>query len=304
MHQIELPNENKLRELKFEKAESKGHFDLISTDKNGNDIIVSESDLIADMEWGHYYDLNHDVVSQAHRNKYNGFRKKYLATAYDKKIEELKNERILIQRLKLDHVDMKNSVIGEIYKDLLENMKSGNERSEQAGFLLETMITSLLIKISYDFSEKYDIEVEHATVEDDVEYKIDLIVKFKNKNRALEVDGESATKGIQLTLVKPGSEKYDIKKDQIYKANSRRNKKDKIDDLVLISVDLENREISKAYDEWKKRGEPAGGPEKFFKTDLIVNKILKGIFQETELDLSDPENKNIKNELWEYFEGK
>jgi len=307
MAKIDLPNEVELRQLRFSK-EDNGHFKLFFSTPDGAEVEVSESDLLSDMQWDNFYDLNHEIKSQAHRSRYNTFRKKYLAAAYEAKIEKLKNELMVIKRLEIDQVGMQNYIIGEIYKEQLAKIRQKKERSPNAGFILEKMITGILTKLSYDLGEKYVIEVQHASVYDDVELKIDLIIKVADKNRAIHVEENDKVKGIQLTLVLLNSEKFKEKQRQVDKAKAEIKElkeakvKTRIDDLVLIQVNVENKEISDAFKEWQRQGEIPGGPERFLSANVIVEKLLTGIFQETELDFN--QNKQFKNQLWQYFEGK
>lgn len=303
--ELEIPEHGQLRKIEFVKGD-KNKFVFSYKDQNGREVVVSPGDLIADMQWGVYYDLNHEIKSQAHRREYNKFRQQYVEAFYQQQIAEVETEEALINLLEIEHVEDRDYYLAEAYKNVyqaLQEHKQGRENM-QAGFLLEKMINGLLTKISVDLGAKYGFEVEQASVVDDVELKVDLIIKFPDKNRGVGVEETKKTKGIQLTLIRENDAKFARKKEQVarVKESIGQGKGLPVDDLVLIQVGVDNAEISDTYEKWAKMGKPTSGPEKLLKNQMIINEFLAKIFAETEFDFND--NPQFKNELWEYFEGK
>jgi len=240
--QLDLPEHAQMRSVEFVKGD-KNDFAFACKDKNGNEIMATPGDLIADMQWGVYYDLNHEIKSQAHRREYNKFRKQYAEAVYQLQIDEVETEKSLIQLLEIEHVEVRDYYLAEAYKSVYETLQQHQAGKEnmQSGFLLEKMINGLLTKISIDLGSKYGFEVEQATVIDDVELKIDLILKFADKNRGVGVEETKKIKGIQLTLIKKDDAKFKRKQDQVDKVKAiMKHTKLPVDDLVLIQVGVNN----------------------------------------------------------------
>jgi hypothetical protein len=304
LQKIELPGQPAAREIEFVK-DDKGKFHFEYFDKCGNKIIAMPGDLIADLQWGIYYDLNHEIKSSDHRGKYNKFRKQYLAAVYQVQIDKLETERLLIQRLKIDRVDLTDYYLGQIYQELYNELRQGrSEKEEQAGFIFEKMISGLLIKIAVDLGEHWNFSVARASVIDDVELKTDLLVKFlasKRGDRGVGAGENDTVKGFQLTLVDKNDKKWQRKKEQVQKIKQGISRGDitNIDDLVLLETEVGNQEVLSRYKEWQDRGQFAGGPENLFSLNQIMEFMAK-IFEQTDLDLT--QNKSFSYALNEYFE--
>ncbi len=305
--QFELPDNPQTRQVKFEK-DDKGRFYFIYENEQGNETIATPGDLVSDIDYGIYYDLNHEIKSQEHRIKYNKFRRRYLAAAYQAQIDKLETELLLIKRLKIDRINLDDYHIGQVYQELYDEFKSGQpDIKEQAGFLFEKMINGLLTKLSTDLGYKWGFGVEKASVIDDVELKTDLIVKFlesEQANRGVGAQESAKIKGFQLTLIDKNDKKFQRKKDQVVKVKAqiaelkRLGRQTDFDDLALLETEVDNQTVISRYDKWKDNGQPAGGPEKFFSENQIMEFLTK-IFEATDLDFE--QNEKFKTEVWQYF---
>ncbi|MFC1598915.1 hypothetical protein ACFL2U_02845 [Patescibacteria group bacterium] len=306
MQKIELPDNPDTREAGFVKDE-KGNFHFEFTDSNGNIVIASPGDLVSDMQWGIYYDLNHEIKSSDHRSKYDKFRKKYLAAAYQTKIDRLSKEKELLEGLQNPTLQ---TDIRDIYIDIYNEMKTETPEDEmQAGFIFEKMISGLLTKISIDLGDDFHFGVTQASVKDDVMYKADVIVKFIKSERGdrgvvarenKDVD-KTVNKGYQLTLIDQQSDEWKRKKRQVdrIKEMIMRGEIDKIEDLVLLETAVNNKDVMSRFDQWLKRGKFAGGPENLFPQQRIIMFLTK-IFENTDLDLN--KNPEFAKALDKYFE--
>lgn len=306
---LELPDIKELKPVDFIKDENgRFHFEY---EDNGYKKELTMGDLVSDMEWGIYYDLNHVVVAHEYRIKYERFRKVYVERFYQQKIDKLVTEQLLIRRLEIDHVDLENQDIANVYKEVYASLKEGDiQKEQQDGFKFEKMLTGLLLKIEQDLGSKWNFSIVKANVIDDVEMKTDLIVKLPQKNRGVGVDPKAPVmnaQGFQVTLIDMSDEKWKIKQGQVERVKRRIKELKaagdpvKIDDLVLFEGDVDTRAIKQAFKDWENVGRRSGGPENFLPFNEI-SKILKEIFKNSDLDLDS--NKTFKESLWEYFKAK
>ncbi|MDD4607058.1 MAG: hypothetical protein PHS07_01790 [Patescibacteria group bacterium] len=301
------------RFVDFKEKENIRQVDLVETKKGfyfeyrnskGEKQVVSESEMITDMEWGVYYDLNHQIVSKEIYQKYNTWREKYTQAYFDKLVRDKKDRQLILQRLFVDNVGQQDLYLAQAYESLLEGK---DER--KAGFVFEKMIQSTLKKISLDLGEEWGLEYIEADVVDDVEFKTDCILKIEDKHHRAtgveEISSDTKRKGIQLTLKKSGQKEFDDKKRQVESVKKKLHQHGlsqemlPIDDLVLLSVDVDNPEIMDKYNQWQKDHQKSGGPEKIFKPQRLME-ILSGIFQDSALDFN--QNDEFKKVLLDYFD--
>ncbi|MBN1326104.1 hypothetical protein JW977_03970 [Candidatus Falkowbacteria bacterium] len=304
---VELPGVKDLRKVDYVK-DDKGKFHFEYVDANNQKRYLMPGDLFSDMEWGVYYDLNHDVIAAEYRKKYDKFRKKYLETFYQRKIEHLATEQLLIQRLEIDKIGDRDYYLGQAYTAIHERLKKEDEGGdEQAGFLFEKMIKGILTKIATDLGEKHNFSVQNTSIIDDVELKADLVVNLPQKNRGVGVEESKKAKGIQLTLVDKNDAKFRRKVEQVQKIKEQIKKKVglggkiEIDDLVLLEVEVGNKDIMSKYNQWVAGKKNSGGPENLFSVNQILE-FLGGIFQDSDLDLQ--KNPQFKEDVWKYFKDK
>jgi hypothetical protein len=304
---MELPDVKELKSVEFVKDE-KGKFHFEYVDAQNRRRYLTPGDLLSDMEWGVYYDLNHDVVAAEYRKKYDKFRKKYLEAFYQQKIEKLATEQLLIWRLEIDKIADRDYYLGQAYTAVYERLKKENEAEGlSAGFLFEKMIGGILKKIAVDLGEKWKFSVQKASVIEDVELKADLVINLPERNRGVGIEESKKIKGIQLTLIEKDNEKFRRKVEQVQKVKEKIKKskglgeKIEIDDLVLLEVEVGNRDVLSKYDAWLKNDKSAGGPESYFSINQVME-FLSGIFKESDLDFDI--NKEFKEEVWEYFRNK
>ncbi len=304
---MELPDVKEKKSVEFVK-DDKGKFHFEYIDANKQKRYLTQGDLLSDMEWGVYYDLNHEVIAAEYRKKYDKFRKKYLEAFYQQKIERLLTEQLLIQRLEIDKIADQDYYLGQAYSAVYERLKKENETEGMpAGFLFEKMIGGILKKIASDLGEKWKFSMQKTSVIEDVELKTDLVINLPEKNRGVGVEESKKVKGIQLTLIEKGNEKFQRKVEQVQKIKEKIKKskglgeKMEIDDLVLLEVEVGNRDVLSKYETWLRNGKSAGGPESNFSVNQIME-FLGGIFKESDLDFEN--NKEFKEEVWQYFKNK
>lgn len=304
---MELPEVKELRQVEFVK-DDKGKFHFETTDSRGHKRALTKGDIISDMEWGIYYDLNHEVVAQEYRLKYEKFRQKYVQHYYQSKIDRLSSMKLAL--VMTNETD--DSYKAQAYQQIYERLKEEKEGEEmQAGFLFEKMIEGLLRKVAEDLGnrEESSFSIKKASVYDDVELKTDLIINLPEKKRGVGVEEKkviAGKKGFQVTLIDKHNEKWRHKQEQVAKAKAKIKElkaqgQDVPDDLVLFEVEVGNRDILNVFDKWQQSKRQSGGPENFFSLDQIME-FLGEIFKQSELDFET--NKVFKEDLWEYFRDK
>jgi len=250
---------------------------------------VSQGDLLTDINWGLYYELSAEVQKE--------FKEQYIKAVYDQEIAKLYDLQLIIQRTELEREQI-DDFLADTYKKVGAALEKGGE--ESAGLLFEKMIKNILSKVAIDL-KKYGLKIEPANVVEDVEEKIDFIIKHK-KTRGVGVEdveqaqGGEETLGIQFTLKSAKSEDFQKKQRQIARALKKPHE---VDDLVLISVPVEHDVIFGNYKKWQRHDKLPGGPENCFKSEVIVN-FIKEILKNTDL----AKDEKFLEDVGKYFEGK
>ncbi|MCX6743173.1 MAG: hypothetical protein NT116_02960 [Candidatus Parcubacteria bacterium] len=307
--------EVKTRPISYDKEQNV----FIFKTKNNYEVKATPGDLIGDIDWELYYDFE--------VNKYPelaGFKKEYNDKIFQSQIAEIENEQLLIEKLEIDKVSQHDTRLGEAYSKTHQALLEKKARRQQgvnsidrrSGFLFEKMLSSLLAKIAYDLGTKWDFAVQHATVEDDVQKKIDLFLRVIDRNRGIGVDKEQTPeetkKGFQVTLMRTSDFGYRIKQNKMnrLKESVARAKKygqaTFVDDVALISPGEEIEDVQGYFKKWERQGMVPGGPENFMSIKRVVYKYLQEIFQGTRLDLKKEKDNEIgfANDLLEYFRAK
>lgn len=272
-------------DLKFVESE---HEAIYSPREKGftiNNKFISEEEIFTDINWGKVYNLSASTPVE--------LKNQYLEEVFEHQYNELYNRQLVIDRVKIE--DKLDQRLEDTY-GRVEKAFDNKEEERSAGLMFEKMLYNLVYKFGHHF-KKYGLKIERLTVIDDVENKIDFVISLPKKNRGVGIEEINDEKlGVQFTLVENYSPKYNFKKRQVEKA--KKNIKDNdINDLVLISIPVNFKEIFDSFGVWDKNGRPAGGPEKNLsaKTKIMA---VEGIMKKTEL----AENNEFKNDLKQFFE--
>lgn len=306
MEQMELRETKELRKIEVE-SDGEGKFHFVWKDHDGYPKNLTRGDLISDMEWGIYYDLNHlDLAGRNLRESYEDFRKKYITHFYQRKIDRFTNMEIAARFTKSEQ----DPQIANAYKATYHRLKDEKEgESGPAGFLFETMLKCILQKVSEDFGHRHDFKfvLGRGNVMADIKYKSDIVIEFIQGNRGVNVNESKEVKGFQVTLIERNDPKFRKKLQQIERANQRL-REDKasgentiVDEVVDFKVEVGNQEVLDNFNNWAKRKRPGGGPELFFSADRIME-FLTDIFQKSDLDLNI--KSQIRETLQNYFKEK
>jgi hypothetical protein len=259
---------------------------LFDTDR-GYEVSATLADLISDLKWGNYYTLPAQTSL--------ALKQQYAAAYYKSRMDDIHDHQLVIQRLEIDKVSQKDMFLGIAYEEVKKRIE-GEAEYEQAGIIFEKMIANLLSKIAQDIPE-LTISIEHATVVEDVELKIDFIIHVNNKKRGVgvtEFEGDK-TLGIQFTL-RDKDDDYRVKEKQI--AQRQKNLKD-VDELLIVSVPVSCKEVMGVYGKWKNQGKPAGGPENLLDPVHAAN-YISSVLQQTHL----VEEPGVKEKILNYLKSK
>jgi len=239
--------------------------------QDGREEPVTMGEVVTDLSWGLDYHLDRESVPR-------NMRKRLLIERAKSRLQGLLDLQILAEEIASSqtHPDRVKA-----YEAVRERLGTG---SRQMGFIAEKMMVQLFRKLELDRGLPY--QVLGADVYQDVTQKIDFIIRKTDRARGvrLEDGGEEVkNKGIQFTLnTRPVV--LDRKQDQIRRSKQRLTEEDRIDDIMLVVMDM--GWVIDAYRRWEK-DKPPGGPDKFLNDAVrgqIFKKTLEGMLPEDELD--------------------
>ncbi len=248
---------------------------------NGTETLITLGEIMTDGEWGREYALDPKSVPKRIRKQYIVERtKRNLSRALDKQIALEEQENAQLDDKKRD-----------TYRRILEETRYGVERT---GLIAEKMVQNFLRKLTYDLG--FDFEILSADVFQDVEQKVDFVIKRKRKTRGVKVQPEASALavGVQFTTqVNP--EVLKSKRAQIRRVKDRlpftdeetyeESEEDEVADIILVSIPL--HDLRKIFLDWQRAGAPSGGPDKLWDLSTkhqIFKSTLRGIFTPAEID--------------------
>lgn len=234
-------------------------------DDNGDDRNATFGEIISDIDWGIYYDLDKTAPR--------AIQKRYLVQCAKKKLRDILDLQIIKSEVAGDisHVYKK-----EAYLAAEAGMESG-ERERQSGFVSERIVKDILKRASFDLKDM-PFEIHEADIFQDVEQKIDFIIHLKNVSRGVEVQSSDEAKdvGVQFSI-NPQAEMH--KQYQVEQSMRRlREMKERIQDIALVVFPL--RRVGMIREAWEKSGRPAGGPGRFLDKSTahkLFSELLKGL---------------------------
>lgn len=241
-----------------------------------NPRFVTLGALITDaVEWGGSYRMA-SAVPRAHR-------KKFLVERAKAEIRGLFHRQVAMTWASSRATEGRGN--DGAYAAILE--RETHPESLPAGVVAEKMVRSLLGKISIDGQDSFS--VEEADPYEDVEHKIDLIIRVKVRRRGVNVDTEERHDiGIQLTT-SGNAQTLAKKEEQVRRAQAEMmwSKEKPVDDLVLVRLPLGRTE--EVYRTWRKDRKrlPPGGPDALLGGEekaVIVRGVLQHLIPGDQLD--------------------
>lgn len=235
------------------------------TDTTGKKTEITLGEMITDSEWGNNYTFDETVNIHDIRQYYLNQLKAELRDQLDRQI-------IISETSNHYGSTSKQHAYAEIGKRI-------EQGSEQGGVVAEKMVKNFLKKLTIDGDA--DFEIIDADAHQDVDQKIDFIIHRKAGNhvrgaRVEEADSVDVTYkdiGIQFTTA---LDKSIHKQSQIDKVKSSRHGMGEVDDIVLVTLPVE--QASGLYKKWKEH-KTSGGPEKSWSTQT-QQAIFRGVMQQ------------------------
>lgn len=182
---------------------------------------------------------------------------------------------------------------------------------KHAGLIFERMIKNIFLQIMFDKSE-LGIKIEDVNVIEDVEGKIDFVIKFKKRTRGAAIEEKEGNLtegkkvlGIQFTILSEDSPYYQMRGKFKNKIEQIRRVKESgmpishtwLDDIILISVPVSVKEIIRRYQQWKQLGKPPGGPEALWDINTRIS-FIKAVLQK--MGVNDLLREK-EDELFQYY---
>jgi len=230
-------------------------------------IAVTFGQIMADLDWYIEYQLDPQSVPYI-------LRKQYLVERAKCRIKELLDEQITVHESDSEKLDpFKRSA----YAGLLREYRGGRETR---GHLAEKMVRNFLAKLATDLN--LDFEIMGADAHQDVEDKIDFVIRRRQIGRGVRVEETTENIGIQFTI--DMREETEMKKRRQIEMVKRWGSELDLQDLVLVRMDLNNL-VTPAIREWEKT-RPPGGPDNFLPLEIrkeIFYQLLSQIFEPTEI---------------------
>ncbi|MBT3412829.1 MAG: hypothetical protein HOJ15_01890 [Candidatus Jacksonbacteria bacterium] len=244
-------------------------------EKQGDEYVVdgesvSLGAIMTDGSWGIDYSFDAGSVPKV-------VRKKYLVEEARRRLQDLLDQQIIADEMDRGY----NAPTYDIIKQDKER------RVEKPGLIAEKMVEIFLKKLTYDYGVDFDVET--ADVYQDVEQKLDFIIRRKSRARGVEVsarEGEEAERlGVQFTIDQTQAKRTaKLKQIDRTKNQFRRSGDHPVDDIVLVSVPLDG--VKRIFDKWK-RTQASGGPDELWdiKTkERIFRGVMEGVLTVEEID--------------------
>lgn len=238
------------------------------TNDRQDKVELTKGEILTDGDWEMDYFLDPDTVPRS-------LRKKYLIKRSKSFIELNLNEQL--SRIGAGGAGSTN------YLHLLENLnKDPESRAISMGTVAEIMVKNFFEKLVYDHG--LDLEIVQADAEQDSLSKIDFIIKRRDYHRGVDVETsvQKGAVGIQFTLQKADTLRH--KKEQINELKTDILSREKLDDVVVVSIPGEI--VARCFNEWMDNGRRPGGPDKLMTTgdkEIIFNSLVQGILTEEEI---------------------
>ena len=237
-------------------------------------------DIITDMAWGLSYSLDPATVPRrAHKMMAVERTKGELMDLLNRQIAEEEGAR-------MDKTEERRQMFRMISGELLagrEKLMSPEMQKMHEGHVAEVMVENFFKKLQLDLG--VEINVQMGDLMQDMVQKIDFVVSRSRHRRGVGVETtDTKNLGVQFTL-RADAHAIGKKQSQIKRAKKKLVEKDRIDDIVLVSVPIVG--ITKQYKAWFKAGRPPGGPEQYWPEEVkeyVFKGVLDGVFEQEELD--------------------
>ena len=225
---------------------------------------VSFSEIVTDLEWGIDYDLGKNDKARLATRKY------YLEQAKDN-LRDLLDQQITRSEVGSRDVHVWKK---EAYQHHEEDRESGVDL-KKSGIIAEKMVKNILKKASLD-DDRLPFEVLDADIYQDVEEKIDFVIRHKERTRGVNVDAKDEVRDIAIQFsINPNAEFK--KRKQVRRAKRQLMNRGDMDDLVLVVLPINF--VQDLRRQWERDGRPAGGPDKLM-NQAQAKELFRGVMKD------------------------
>lgn len=251
---------------------------------------ISLSTMVADLTFGIKYSLPDTASPEAKENF-----KKYQEEA-QKYNEQLK---LHWKMAKVAGDNTLHLASKKAYRAIERRLKNEVEGSflhlsepDSLGLIGEKIVESILKKIVIEANIL--LEVLRANPIEDVEGKIDLILRREQKRRGIEMQSNEEVKDIGFQLIVAGPKNQNIAQKENQLKRVLKEYSERFNDIILLRIPP--TKIKEAFFNWKKDGYPPGGPSRYlteYERRYIAQMALQP-FESKQNFITDEELKRIK----------
>ncbi|MCX6747525.1 MAG: hypothetical protein NTW98_01075 [Candidatus Nomurabacteria bacterium] len=240
-------------EIRYNRHTSKIQY----TNKNGETIKTSMGQIVSGMEWGNTFNLKYDEFNEKREGQ-----KMYeiYALSFVKRETLSLLDKHITEREVTKHHEKQDVQREEAYLGIQAKNNTDPRELRRTGEIAEKMVQSLLMRLSID-NPNYGFEVVGINAYQDVNLKIDFIIKIKNTQQGVKT---ITTKNIQFTISNDPS-KTAIKERQIQKLQN------------VILIQMPELDVNSFYSKWKNDKDTVSGPDRLINTEIektILSKIV------------------------------
>ncbi|MDX1535769.1 MAG: hypothetical protein R3346_03350, partial [Candidatus Spechtbacterales bacterium] len=265
--------------VRYDKA--KNEFIIINED--GTEEQVTYGEILTDGEWGVLYHLDKKTVP---RNTI----KKYLIEQTKRQLRHELDLQIIFSEKSGIANKISKGQLGNQFKSRVqayENYHAALEEErleDRVGVWAEKMVKNIFKKMIYDHG--VGLVVSDVDIFEDIEHKIDFIIKRAQHKRGVRVEEIQDAQDIGIQITANGNKGvHKRKRRQISNVLEKQEVFELVDDIALVF--LSSKKISPAINEWEDRGRPPGGPDKILSEDTIekiFKQVLEGLLPPEEIE--------------------
>ncbi|MFH1145572.1 MAG: hypothetical protein V1707_01235 [bacterium] len=189
------------------------------------------------------------------------------------------DQKIFRKQLKQSALAWSKKIIRNHYNEQLRQEASlpyFDRSFQQAGFVAEVLTESLATRLS-GFPDAV-IKIRPGNELEDQRQKIDFVVEVNDKQKNIR------TIGVQLT-VDQRTETIERKLNQLRKVKIEKSNELNVENIQLVILDI--RDVMEAFNSWKQKKYPGGGPEQLLSQQTmayIVQELFESLLNKSSYD--------------------